>query len=64
MTAKPMEPHEELCQYYLTGYCACKIIYAVIVQEDFKKAECMQTAYEQGYQDAILNMQWNKDASG
>jgi hypothetical protein len=51
-----------LCQYYLTGYCACNIIYAVIVQEDFKKAECMQIAYDQGYQDALIDMQRDDNA--
>jgi len=61
MTAKPLEPHEDLCQYYLTGYCACNIIYQVIVQEDFKKSECMQIAYEQGYQDAMIDMQRDND---
>ena len=41
MTIKPLTQHENLCQFYLTGYCACNII-------------CK--AYSQGYQDAIDDM--------
>lgn len=52
--------HEELCPAFSDPEkeCCCEIIYTVIVQEDFKKTECIQIAFDEGIdcnKEEILN---------
>lgn len=39
---KPIDPHHDLCQYYLTSCCSCNII---------------EKAYKRGYENACIDMQ-------
>ena len=52
--------HEELCPSFsdLNKECVCDIIYQIIVEEDIKKTECIQIAFDEGieYQkEQIIN---------
>jgi hypothetical protein len=42
--------HEELCPASINPKkdCICEIIYRVIVEEDYKKSECIQIAFDEG----------------
>jgi hypothetical protein len=42
--------HEELCPAFNNSEkdCICDIIYRIIVEEDFKKTECIQIAFDEG----------------
>jgi hypothetical protein len=45
-----MNDHEELCPASINPKkdCICEIIYKIIVEEDFKKTECIQIAFDEG----------------
>jgi hypothetical protein len=52
--------HEELCPAFSDPNkdCVCEIIYRIIVEEDFKKTECIQIAFDEGIEfqkEEILN---------
>jgi hypothetical protein len=42
--------HEELCPAFSDPKkdCVCEIIYKIIVEEDYKKSECIQIAFDEG----------------
>ena len=42
--------HEELCPAFSNAEkdCVCDIIYQIIVEEDYKKTECIQISFDEG----------------
>ena len=45
-----MSDHEELCPAFNSPEkdCVCEIIYRIIVEEDYKKTECIQISFDEG----------------
>jgi flagellin-specific chaperone FliS len=50
---KNTESHDPMCPYVSdqSRSCACELIYLILVEEDLKKSECMQVAYEAGREE-------------
>ena len=51
--------HEELCPAFSNAEkdCVCDIIYQIIVEEDYKKTECVQISFDEGidFQKEIIH---------